>query len=258
MIAEKKQFEFIVFVAMLGISYLAVWLAKNKRVPELKILPCIDSLEEGVGRAAEMGKPVWYGTGMYGLAGEYTAMNICGIGIMGRVAELCGKYGVWLQYMANEPNILPAARDLIKQGYQKGGRPEMYNDEMGMFVGGGQMNLIRVSYAYVQRERPGAVFMFGALLSECGSTLAWARKIGTMIFAGTPRLYYQAHLVLLCDYQLLGEELYVGAAKISNDPFQLGTIEGQDWMKLLVIFLIFVGIFAVNLKLFNFAGLLGW
>jgi len=253
-----RRFEFITLIVMLGLMYYSIWLAKNRRIPAMKHLPALDALEEGVGRAAEMGKPVWFGTGMYGLSGQYTVMNLCGLRILSKVAELCSKYGVWLQYMANEPNILPVARDLIEEGYSQGGRPEMYDPEMGMFTGGGQMNLIRVSYAYVQREKPAAVFMFGALLSEAGSTLGFASKIGTMIFAGTPRLYYQAHLVLLCDYQLIGEELYSAGAMLSKDPFQLGVLEGQDWTKLLTIFLIFLGIFAVNSGIFDIWSLLGW
>lgn len=258
MITAGRRFEFIALVVMLSMLYIAIWLAKNRRDPEMKTLAALEALEEGVGRAAEMGKPVWFGTGMYGLAGQYTVMNICGLRILSAVAELCGKYGVWLQYMANQPNILPVARDLIEEGYDKGGRPEMYDPEMGMFTGGGQMNLIRVSYAYVQREKPGAVFMFGALLSECGSTLGFASKIGTMIFAGTPRLYYQAHLVLLCDYQLIGEELYSAGAILSKDPFQLGILEGQDWTKFVTIGLMFLAMLAVNTGIFNINSLLGW
>ena len=258
MITAGKRFEFIALVAMLSMLYMAIWMAKNRRVPTMKTLAALDALEEGVGRAAEMGKPVWFGTGMFGLAGQYTVMNICGLRILSAVAELCGKYGVWLQYMANQPNILPVARDLIEEGYDKGGRPEMYDPEMGMFTGGGQMNLIRVSYAYVQRMKPAAVFMFGALLSECGSTLGFAAKIGAMIFAGTPRLYYQAHLVLLCDYQLIGEELYSAGAILSKDPFQLGALEGQDWIKLATIGMMLFALVVVNTGMFQFESLIGW
>jgi hypothetical protein len=257
MIVAGKRLELVMLLVFMASLYLAIRLAR-KRLPEVKILPCLDALEEGVGRAAEMGKPVWFGTGMYGLAGQYTVMNICGISIMGKVSELCGKYGVWLQYQTNEPNIIPAARDIIKQGYAKGGRPEMFNPEMGQFTGGRQGNLIRVSIAYIQRERPAALFMFGALLAECGQTLGWGSKIGTMIFAGTPRLYYQAHLVLLADYQLLGEELYAAGALISEDPFQLGVIEGKDYMKLMVFALMLLAIIAVNSGAFDIWRLIGW
>jgi len=258
MIVATRRFEFIVFVTMLVLLYLAIWLARKRRLPQMKTIPCLEALEEGTGRAAEMGKPVWFGTGMYGLEGQYTVMNIAALNILGKVAEFCGKYGVFLQYMANEPNILPAARDLIKSGYEKGGRPTMYTDDMGMFVGGGQMNLIRVSYAYIQREKPGAVYMFGALLAETSSTLAYAARVGSMVFGGTPRLYYQAHLVMLCDYQLVGEELYAAGSILSRDPFQLGVIEGQDWNKLFTILLMIIGALAISFNLFNFSGLIGW
>jgi hypothetical protein len=258
MIVSGKRTEFIMLLLSLGLLYFAIWLSKNKRTPEIKHLPALDALDEAVGRAAEMGKPVWYGTGMHGLDGQYTVMNICGMAILGKVAEYAGKYGAYLQYFTSVPHMVPIARDLIKEGYQKGGRAEMFNEDMGRFVGGGQMNLIRTSYAYMMRERPAACLMFGALLSECQSTLGWAANIDTMILAGTPRLYYQAQLVLVCDYQLLGEELYTAGAILSGDPTELGVVEGQDWIKLVVLLLMFISFLAVNLGLFDYSTLVGW
>ena len=44
------------------------------------------------------------------------------------------------------------------------------------------------------------------------------------------------------DYTLIGEELFAAAAYLSGDSNQIGSIVGQDMAKLIVVFLIVVGV----------------
>jgi hypothetical protein len=47
--------------------------------------------------------------------------------------------------------------------------------------------------------------------------------------------------VAACDYTLIGEELYVGGAYLSQDPVKLGSIAGQDIPKIAAVILILLG-----------------
>jgi hypothetical protein len=42
-------------------------------------------------------------------------------------------------------------------------------------------------------------------------------------------------LVATCDYMLLAEELFAAGASVSNDPDMLGSIKGEDVIKLLLV-----------------------
>jgi len=40
----------------------------------------------------------------------------------------------------------------------------------------------------------------------------------------------------------MGEELYAASAYLSHEPLLLGGLKGEDWMKVLLIILIVIGI----------------
>jgi len=48
--------------------------------------------------------------------------------------------------------------------------------------------------------------------------------------------------VTACDYTLLGEELYAASAYLSREPKLLGGLKGSDWMKIVTIALMAIGI----------------
>lgn len=258
MILVGKRFEFILLMAILAFIYIGIWLAKQGKTLDIKHLSCIDALEEAVGRASEMGTAVWYGNGNAGLEGQYATMNIAALSILGRVSELCGKYGVRVQYMTNIPHMLPISRDLIKDGYTKANRAEMYDDNMSIFVGADQSALVAATQGYILNEKPSVVMIFGSTMYEMLNTLAFAARVGAMTLAGTPRLYYQSATLLAADYQLIGEELYAAGALVSGDPIQVGAIQGEDWSKLVLVLLLIIAAFAYNLSLPFFQSLVSW
>ena len=58
---------------------------------------------------------------------------------------------------------------------------------------------------------------------------------------------------------LLGEELYVAGASITKDPVHLGSIEAEDWSKIIVLALLIIAAVAVNIGMPQlFEGLMGW
>jgi len=258
MIIAGKRFEFILFILTLGLIYIGIWLARQGKTLDIKTISCVEALDEAVGRASEMGTSIWFGTGNAGLNGQYATMNIAALSILGRVAELCGKYGVFLQYMCNIPHMLPISQDLIKEGYTKGGRPDMYTDDMSLYVGASQSALVAATQGYILEKKPSVIMIFGATMYEMLNTLSFGSRVGALMLAGTPRLYYQSATLLAADYQLIGEELYAAGALVSGDPIQVGAIMGEDWSKLVVTALMIIFAIATNIgnTLYNF--LLSW
>jgi hypothetical protein len=50
-----------------------------------------------------------------------------------------------------------------------------------------------------------------------------------------------AFFVALCDYVLIGEELYAAGAILSEDPSLISAISAEDIPKMLIILLIVIG-----------------
>jgi hypothetical protein len=101
--------------------------------------------------------------------------------------------------------------------------------------------------------------MFGAIQAEMNHHLMMSARVGAVCCAGTPRLYYQGKMALMADFALLGEELYVAGASITKDPVHLGSIEAEDWSKIIVLALLLIAAIAVNIGMPQlFTGLMGW
>ena len=56
--------------------------------------------------------------------------------------------------------------------------------------------------------------------------------------------------IAACDYTLIGEELYAADAYLSKKPALLGSLKGQDWMKIAIALVVVTGVISVS---FGFA-----
>jgi len=259
MILEGYRFDLIILLLCGALMYYFMKKAERGDVPNIRSIPFIEELDSIVGRAAEMGRPIHFSTGYGGLHDEWAVMCVAGLALLSKVAELCGKYRVWLQFTCFRGYLVPIGRDILKKGYEKGGNPEMYSPDMVSYVGEDQPAYIAYLMDYFMSERPAVAMMFGAIQAEMHHHLMMCARIGAVCCAGTPRLYYQGKMALIADYALLGEELYVAGASITQDPIHLGTIEAEDYFKLIVIFLLIIAAITVNIgmpSLFN--NLVGW
>ena len=63
--------------------------------------------------------------------------------------------------------------------------------------------------------------------------------------------------VVSCDHVLITEEIFAAGAYLSQDPQQLGSISGQDTMRMVLIGIIGIGILAVAMGSSLIVDLLG-
>lgn len=236
-----KGFELFVFAALCVLVYIGIIRAKRKP-PEVRVFPALEHIDEAVGRAAEMGRPVHFSTGVGGLHDEWAPVTTAGLAIMGEVAKACGKYSVPMRYTTVLSYLVPIAEDLIKFGYDTAGHVELYNPDMVVYTGEEQRALMSAMMGYIMRERPAVNMLFGATKYETINFLGTGAIAGCMQFGGTPRLYYLPVMLVTCDYCLLGEEVYAAGAAVTKEPSQLGSIKGTDHFKLLVVGLMMISL----------------
>nr|MDO8135654.1 hypothetical protein [Candidatus Njordarchaeum guaymaensis] len=229
-----KGFELFVFAALCLLVYLGIERAKRKP-PEVRPFPALEHIDEAVGRAAEMGRPVHFSTGLGGLHDEWAPVTTAGLAIMGEVAKACGKYRVPMRYTTVLSYLVPIAEDLIKFGYDTAGHVELYNPDMVVYTGEEQRAMMSAMMGYIMREKPAVNMLFGATKYETINFLGTGAIAGCMQFGGTPRLYYLPVMMVTCDYCLLGEEVYAAGAAVTKEPSQLGSIKGIDHFKIFVL-----------------------
>jgi hypothetical protein len=256
MILAGKKFELILTVVCIALAYLYMKGAE-RRAPRYRIrkFPALEAIDEAVGRAAEMNRPVHYSTGIGGTDDQYAPMTLSGLAILGRVAEACGRAGVYLRYTTPRAYLVPVAQDILKAGYTKSGNPDMYSPDMVYYVGEYQTAFMTSVMGYILRERPAVNMIFGATLWETINQLGAGAIAGCIQLGGTPRLYYIPIMICVCDYLLIGEELYVAGAALEGTPGSIGYFRGQDLFKILLIVL-FILAAAASTAGFNLIGYL--
>ena len=90
------------------------------------------------------------------------------------------------------------------------------------------------------REKPAAVFFQGKFYAESLILAETGNSIGAIQIAGTGSSSQIPFFVTACDYTLIGEEFYAASAYLSGSPEMLGSIKGQDYVKVGCIILIVI------------------
>lgn len=209
---------------------------------KVRTLPAMEAIPEAVGRAAEMGKPLFWTPGIGGGLSDATQgpQILASISILGYVAEECVKSGVEIAAYCPLYDALPLVEETLRTVYMAQGKIDEFNPEMIRFIEGQSAYLTGV-LGYFQRERPASNILAGGFYYESVVIGEAGNTIGAFQIGGTANTHQMPFMVATCDYMLLAEELYAAGAMIADDPDALGSLKGEDIMKFIIMAVIAVG-----------------
>lgn len=219
--------------------------AKQGRELFLRKINGLDQVEEAVGRATEMGRPVLF---VPGIAEIDDIQTIAGISILGRVARITARYDTPLKVPVRYPMVLAAGQEAVEQAYVEEGKPDAYDGDAVRYVAGEQFAYTATVNGMMMRERTATNIYMGAFFAESLLLAETGNAAGSIQIAGTAQPEQLPFFIAACDYTLMGEELYAASAYLSHEPLLLGGLKGQDWMKVLIVILLLLG---VGLVLFD-------
>ncbi|MBD3169589.1 MAG: hypothetical protein GF307_08910 [candidate division Zixibacteria bacterium] len=230
----------LVFMLIFSIVILTYtrWARQGKEL-FLRKISGLDQLEEAVGRATEMGRPVLFIPGINEIDEIET---LAGLSILGRVARVTARYDTPLLVPVRYPMVLAAGQEVVEQAYIEEGRPDAYNKDIVRYVAGEQFAFTATVNGMMVRQRPATNIYMGAFYAESLLLAETGNAAGSIQIAGTAQPAQLPFFIAACDYTLMGEELYAASAYLSREPLLLGGLKGQDWMKVLIIAAIALGI----------------
>jgi len=209
----------------------------------------LQAVEEAVGRATEMGRPVLF---VPGIQDMNEIMTIAGLIALGRVAKVAAEYDATLEVPTARSLVMAAARETVHAAFLAAGRPDSYNEELIYYVTDEQFGYVAYLTGHMVRAKPAACFYLGAFYAESLILAETGNAIGAIQIAGTAETAQLPFFVAACDYTLIGEEFYAASAYLSGEPDQLGSLKGQDVGKVIVIAFMIVGtIVATGAELTN-------
>ena len=212
-------------------------------------IPGLNAIEEAVGRATEMGRPVLYVPGI----GEIdNIMTIASLNILSHVAKITARYDTPLIVPTARAVVMSAAEEVVKQAYAEVGNPDAYNPDNIRYLSDAQFAFAGAVNGIMLREKPAANLYMGAFWAESLLLAETGFEAGAIQVAGTAMVSQLPFFVTACDFTLMGEELYAASAYLSREPKLLGGLKGCDWMKVVSIALMAAGLVAHVIGLESF------
>ena len=229
---EGARMKFAAIILVSITIYYYIDRARSGEEIYLRTIPGLKALEEAVGRATEMGKSVLF---VPGISDMDQVETITGLNLLGHVAEHTAKYETSLNVPVSKSIVMEAGRDICKESYLKAGRPDLYSDDMVHYISDEQFAYAAGVNGIMEREKPAACFYLGKFYAESLMLAETGNSIGAIQIAGTGSPSQIPFFVTACDYTLIGEEFFTASAYLSKKPELVGSIKGQDIVKLLVM-----------------------
>lgn len=204
----------------------------------IRRIPGIDAIEEGIGRATEMGKPILYVPGIDELQDIQTIASML---ILGQVSKTVAEYQSDIIVSCCIPMVREVADEVVKAGYYQAGYPDAYNPRNTRFISSEQFAFCAGTNGIIYREQPATNIYLGRFFAE-SLILAETGFVNKSIqIAGTAEATQLPFFIAACDYTLIGEELFAVSAYLSKDPRLVSSLKASDWVKLFVVVSLLVG-----------------
>jgi hypothetical protein len=232
------------FVAVLAFTALTLYfISRARKKADLYIRPLagIDAVDEAIGRATEMGRPILY---VMGLGTASDIATIASFTILGRVAKKVAEYQTSLIVPCYDPIVMTVAQETVKTAYYDAGRPDEYKEDSVYFVTQSQFAYVAAVNGTMLRELPATNLYLGKFYAESLLLAETGALAGSIQISGTDEVAQIPFFVVACDYTLIGEELYAASAYLGREPLLMGSLKAQDYAKAIIIVCALAGITA--------------
>jgi len=218
--------------------------ARRGRDLFIRRIPGLSVLDEAVGRATEMGRPMLYAPGLSGL----DIVGLQSMAIMSHVIKRAANYSTRVIVPLADPVLYTVAEEVAKDAYTTQGVPEQFATEDIRFLTGQQFAWASAVVGILHREKVATAFWFGYYYAEALILAENGQMAGAIQVAGTPAITQIPFFLAACDYTIIGDEYYAASAYLSREPTLLGSLVGQDYGKLLIVALVVIGVVGVTIQ----------
>lgn len=199
----------------------------------------LDALDDSLGRATEMGRPILFSPGF----GELNNMStFAALAVLEYAVRRAARFGLRVLVPVPSAPVFTVVRDTVRDAFASEGRPELFASDDVLFLSGDQNAFAAAVTGMMERERVAAAFYFGSYGFESLLLAETGQRIGAIQVAATDSFFQVPFFLTACDYTIIGEELYAAGAYLSREPTLLGSLVGQDVGKAILAALLLVGV----------------
>jgi len=233
-LAQGTYFQLIVLALFVATFYYTSNRFRQTGKFYIRDLTAVSKMEEAVGRATEMGRPVHW---TYG-AGQFDAQHLAAFALLEYVASLCAKYDTRLIVSVRLPEVVPMTDAVIRKAYAEIGKMESFRAEDIRFFGESH-NAAMIGT--IAREQPAANFMIGSLFYESVLGIEASARFDAIQVGGTANTHQLPFIAAGCDDIFIGAEMFAAATQINPDPIRVGSTSAEDWVTRLMVVAMAIG-----------------
>lgn len=238
----NRIFGLICLLAIMAAVAYFIKRAQGGNVPKVRRIPGIDAMDEAIGRAVEMGRPVVCSHGIANLRDSTTGpQTIAGLSVLSYVAKKCAEVGVRLIVPVRMPEVWPIAVDVVETAYKMAGKSEEFKESDIVYLSSEQFGYSSNYMGLLMREKPGANIMVGAYWAESMQLAETGSRVGAMQISGTAQTSQIPFFLVSTDYCLIGEEIYAAGAYLTNEAPLIASLAGQDFGRIIAVILGILG-----------------
>lgn len=242
----------ILLIVICGLILYKIFSARRGKSLYIRRIPGLSAIDEAVGRATEMGRPMMFSPGLGGLG----LPTLQALSILKHITGIAAKYRTRIIVPTADSVVYTIAEEICKDAYDSEGVPEQFNADDIRFLSDDQFAYASGCVGILNRERVASNFMFGYFYAESLILAETGHQVGAMQVAGTPAITQIPFFITAADYTIIGDEFYAASAYLSREPTLLGSLVGQDYAKAVLVLIIVAGV--VTATIANFLPSWGW
>ena len=220
-----------------------IFSARRGKELYIRKIPGLNAIDEAVGRATEMGRPMLFSPGLSGLG----LPTLQALAILKHITSAAAKYRTRIIVPTADSVVYTIAEEISKDAYSAQGVPEHFNPEDVRFLSDDQFAYASGVVGILNRENVASNFMFGNFFAESLILAETGHQVGAIQVAGTPQITQIPFFITAADYTIIGDEFYAASAYLSREPTLLGSLVGQDYAKAALILIMAAGIVTATL-----------
>jgi len=225
------------------IALIAYYYMISKKHVEIRRVPSLDAIDEGIGRAAEMGKPVIHSIG--NCSGGMSYWTVAAMSILRYTAGKCADLGIPLYVPLgghdNSYTPMEVARDIVKTEYDLRGKSDEFRIDNMPFFSGRQFPWASGYVGMLMRLRPATNIMLGDVQATAMYISEIGHEVGALQISGATYIANISVLATSSDYLAIGEDILAAGAYLSKEPDQIASIRTEDIFKIVIIVIVVAG-----------------
>jgi hypothetical protein len=226
-------------IIVVSVYYFIEYTKKGKKI-KLRTVVGYEAISDLVGRATELGGKIHFTPGLRGaLSGERAMDTVVGLSTLGYVGRLAYNNEVPVIATVAQPENYAIGLAILEQAKISSGWGLA---EVDIRYYGPGFSTTTGILGILTEENVAGNIMIGSYGADAIIMAESAQRQGIMQIGGAATPGNLPFFMAICDYYLLGEEIYAAAALSTENPLEIGILLGEDIPKVLVILLLLLGI----------------